>query len=97
MGAAGKLAESATRVAGSLPRCWTRMRRRRGLRRARCVPEIGVVAVPSTTDGGNMDGGDFEVTASWGHFGSGQAVMPGQGRGGRASVHVGGEGGYGGC
>ena len=43
-------------------------------------PEIGVVAVPSTTDGGNMDGDDFEVTASWGYFGSGQAVMPGQGR-----------------
>ena len=27
-----------------------------------------------------MDGDDFEVTAGWGHFGSGQAVMPGQGR-----------------
>ena len=23
---------------------------------------------------------DFDVTAGWGHFGSGQAVMPGQGR-----------------
>ena len=43
-------------------------------------PEIGVIAVPSTTDGGNMAGGDFDVTAGWGHFGSGQAVMPGQGR-----------------
>ena len=43
-------------------------------------PEIGVIAVPSTRDGGNMDGDDFEVTAGWGHFGSGQAVMPGQGR-----------------
>ena len=43
-------------------------------------PEIGVIAVPSTTDGGNMDGDDFDVTAGWGHFGSGQAVMPGQGR-----------------
>ncbi len=43
-------------------------------------PEIAVIAVPSTTDGGNMDGGDFGVTAGWGHFGSGQAVMPGQGR-----------------
>ena len=43
-------------------------------------PEIGVIAVPSTTDGGNMAGDDFDVTASWGHFGSGQAVMPGQGR-----------------
>ena len=36
--------------------------------------------VPSTTDGGNMNTDDFEVTASWGHFGSDQAVMPGQGR-----------------
>ena len=43
-------------------------------------PEIAVIAVPSTTDGGNMSGDDFEVTADWGHFGSGQAVMPGQGR-----------------
>ena len=43
-------------------------------------PEIAVIAVPSTTGGGNMDGGDFDVTAGWGHFGSGQAVMPGQGR-----------------
>ena len=43
-------------------------------------PEIGVISVPSTTDGGNMAGDDFDVTASWGHFGSGHAVMPGQGR-----------------
>ena len=43
-------------------------------------PEVGVIAVPSTTDGGNMSGDDFEVAAGWGHFGSGQAVMPGQGR-----------------
>ena len=43
-------------------------------------PEIAVIAVPSTTDGGNMDGDDFDVTMGWGHFGSGQAVMPGQGR-----------------
>ena len=27
-----------------------------------------------------MAGDDFEVTAGWGHFGAGQAVMPGQGR-----------------
>ena len=44
-------------------------------------PEIAGIAVPSTTDGGNMDGGDFDVTMGWGHFGSGQAVMPGKGRG----------------
>ena len=43
-------------------------------------PEIAVIAVPSTTDGGNMPGDDFDVAAGWGHFGSGQAVMPGQGR-----------------
>ena len=43
-------------------------------------PEIAVIAVPSTMDGGNMAGDDFDVTAGWGHFGSGQAVMPGQGR-----------------
>ena len=43
-------------------------------------PEAAVVAVPSTTDGGNMAGDDFALTAGWGHFGSGQAVMPGRGR-----------------
>ena len=43
-------------------------------------PEIAAVAVPSTTEGGNMDGGDFALTAGWGHFGQGDAVMPGQGR-----------------
>ena len=43
-------------------------------------PEIAAVAVPSTIDGGNMAGGDFAVTAGWGHFGQGEAVMPGQGR-----------------
>ena len=35
---------------------------------------------PSTTDGRNMAGEDFSVTAGWGHSGSGGAVMPGQGR-----------------
>ena len=43
-------------------------------------PEIAAVAVPSTTDGGNMTGADFALTAGWGHFGQGEAVMPGQGR-----------------
>ena len=42
--------------------------------------EMAVIAVPSSTDGANMVGGDFDVTAGWGHFGSGQAVMPGQGK-----------------
>ena len=43
-------------------------------------PEIAAIAVPATIDGGNMSGGDFALTAGWGHFGAGQAVMPGQGR-----------------
>ena len=43
-------------------------------------PEIAAVAVPSITDGGNMTGEDFSLTAGWGHFGQGEAVMPGQGR-----------------
>ena len=42
--------------------------------------EMAAIAVPSTTDGGNMAGDDFSVTAGWGHFGQGEAVMPGQGR-----------------
>ncbi len=43
-------------------------------------PEIASIAVPATTHGHNMFGDDFALTAGWGHFGSGQAVMPGQGR-----------------
>ena len=43
-------------------------------------PEIAAIAVPTTTDGHNMTGDDFSVTAGWGHFGIGDAVMPGQGR-----------------
>ena len=43
-------------------------------------PELAAIAVPSTTDGRNMSGGDFALTAGWGHFGTGDAVMPGQGR-----------------
>ena len=43
-------------------------------------PEFAAIAVPTTTDGGNMAGDDFAVSAGWGHFGTGEAVMPGQGR-----------------
>ena len=42
--------------------------------------ELATIAVPMTTDGGNMAGDDFTVSAGWGHFGTGEAVMPGQGR-----------------
>ena len=50
-------------------------------------PEIAAIAVPTTTEGGNMTADDFALTAGWGHFGSGQAVMPGQGRASRARIH----------
>ena len=43
-------------------------------------PELGTIAVPATTDGGNMGDKDFEITAGWGHYGTGDTVMPGQGR-----------------
>ena len=38
------------------------------------------IAVPSTVSGRYMAGEDFAVTAHWGHFGKGDAVMPGRGR-----------------
>ena len=43
-------------------------------------PAMASIAVPSTTDDDNMAGDDFAGTAGWGHYGSGDAVMPGQGR-----------------
>ena len=52
----------------------------RGVTRGALRPEIAAIAVPSTGDGYNMAGDDFAVTAGWGHFGQGDAVMPGQGR-----------------
>ena len=42
-------------------------------------PELALIAVPATTDGGNMADDDFEVSAGWGYFGSGGVVMPSQG------------------
>ena len=43
-------------------------------------PETAAIAVPATAHGRNMSGSDFAVIAGWGHYGSGDAVMPGQGR-----------------
>ena len=43
-------------------------------------PNIAAIAVPTILDGRNMAGDDFALTAGWGHFGQGDAVMPGQGR-----------------
>ena len=54
-----------------------------GVTAGRLRPEIAAIAVPASTHGRNMFGDDFGLTAGWGHFGSGQAVMPGQGRAGK--------------
>ena len=43
-------------------------------------PELAAIAVPTVIDGGYMADDDFAVSAGWGHFGTGDAVMPGQGR-----------------
>ena len=40
-------------------------------------PDIATIAVPATVDGRNMTGDDFALTAGWGHYGTGDAVMPG--------------------
>ncbi len=51
-----------------------------GVTQAPLRPEIAAIAVPATADGHNMTGQDFSLTAGWGHYGAGDAVMPGQGR-----------------
>ena len=43
-------------------------------------PEMAAVAVPARAGGGQMRGEDFTVSAGWGRFGAGEAVMPGAGR-----------------
>ncbi len=51
-----------------------------GVTQAPLRPEIAAIAVPATAGGRNMTEEDFPVTAGWGHYGQGDAVMPGQGR-----------------
>ena len=51
-----------------------------GVTTAPLRPDIAPIGVPTTADGHNMTGDDFALTAGWGHFGTGDAVMPGQGR-----------------
>ena len=51
-----------------------------GVTQAPLRPELAAIAVPATTDGSNISGDNFAVTAGWGHYGTGDAVMPGQGR-----------------
>ena len=78
-GAANALAESAARgreLAGLLDPDTPVS----GVTEGTLRPEIAAIAVPSTADNSNMSGDDFAVNAGWGHYGSGEAVMPGQGR-----------------
>ena len=78
-GAADALAESAARgrELAALLDSDTRMD---GVTSGALRPELAAIAVPTTTDGGNMAGDDFAVSAGWGHLGTGDAVMPGQGK-----------------
>ena len=43
-------------------------------------PHTAAIAVPATGGGRNMTDDDFALTAGWGHYGTGDAVMPGHGR-----------------
>ena len=43
-------------------------------------PHTAAIVVPATGGGRNMTGADFALTAGWGHYGTGDAVMPGHGR-----------------
>ena len=51
----------------------------RGVTRTPLRSEMAAIAVPCTIRERNMAGDDFAVTAGWGHYGSGDAVMPGRG------------------
>ena len=51
-----------------------------GVTKAPLRPAIAAIAVPATTNGRNMVGDHFAVTANWGRYGQGDAVMPGHGR-----------------
>ena len=58
-----------------------------GLTAGALRPELAAIAVPSTAYGRNMDGDDFALTVGWGHFGTGDAVMPGPGPRRGARLH----------
>ena len=51
----------------------------RGVTEGTLRSEIAALSVPTTLAGHHMTGDDFALTAGWGHHGSGDAVMPGQG------------------
>ena len=77
-GAAETLAESATR-GRQIARLLDSESDVDGVTSGPLRPEIAAIAVPATIDNRNMSGDDFYLDAGWGHFGAGQAVMPGQG------------------
>ena len=77
-GAAQTLAESATR-GRELARLLDPDAPVPGVTEGALRPEIAAIAVPSTVDGRNMTADDFALAAGWGHFGQGDAVMPGHG------------------
>ena len=78
-GAADALAESAAR-GRQLAALLDSDIRVAGVTTGALRPELATIAMPTTTDGGNMAGDDSAVCAGWGHLGTGDAVMPGQGR-----------------
>ena len=78
-GAADELATSATRGCG-LARLLDSEAPVPGVTIGKLRSELAAIAVPATAAGSNMTGDDFAVTAGWGHFGTGDAVMPGHGR-----------------
>ncbi len=51
-----------------------------GITQAPLRPEVVTIAIPTTANERNMTEEDFALTAGWGHYGQGDAVMPGQGR-----------------
>ena len=77
-GAAEALARSAAR-GRELAQLLDTEARITGVTRGALRPEITAIAVPDTIDGRNMTGKDYAVAAGWGHYGPGQAIMPGQG------------------
>ena len=78
-GAADSLSASATR-GRELARLLDPEALVSGVTQGTLRPEIAALAVPATIDDRNMTGDDFTLTAGWGHYGTGDAVMPGQGR-----------------
>ena len=42
--------------------------------------DLADIALPAVAGGGQMQADDFAVRAGWGHYGAGNAVMPGPGR-----------------